>query len=319
MSARMADQRGFSLIEVILVCALFLVVTGATLSAFSAFTTSHRRTEIQHDHAEDARLALDVAARQLRNLANPTVTATTTIFRATDYDFIFQTSDPAKTWVRYCLQTTAPASQNKGRLWEVQSATATLPANMDGPCPGTGAGTTMTIVSDRVTNQANGVDRDVFDYECAPGQPAACPAAAAEYPRITNVGIELFVDSKVGDSIRELRVSTGVFLRNQNEPPVAAATVNRTAPRTVVFNGSSSTDAESRTLQYYWFKGTAPTTANFTDCNAPPTGMLDEGVTLTYTFPASDATGSPQNFWLVVRDPGCLTNISPQIEVVVPA
>ena len=319
MTARSVDQRGFTLIEVLIVCALFLVVTGATLSAFGAFSTSHRRTEIQHDHAEDARLGLDVAARQLRNLANPTVTATTTIARAGDYDFIFQTSDPAKTWVRYCMQTTAPASLNKGRLYEVQSPTATLPAGMDGPCPGTGAGTTKVIVSDRVSNQANGVDRNIFDYECAVGQPAGCPTVPAEYPRITNVGIELFIDSKVGDTIRELRVSTGVFLRNQNEPPVALATVNRTAPRTVIFNGSRSTDTESRTLQYYWFKGTAPTTANFTDCNAPPTGMLDEGVTLTYPFPVSDATGTTKNFWLAVRDPGCLTNISAQIPVVVPA
>ena len=319
MTARSADQRGFSLIEVIIVCALFLVVTSATLTAFGAFTTNHRRTEIQHDHAEDARLGLDVAARQLRNLANPTVTSTTTIARAADYDFIFQTSDPAKTWVRYCLQTAAPASVNRGRLWEVQSATATLPTGMDGPCPGTGAGTVKTAVSARISNQANGVDRNIFDYECAPGQPASCPATAAEFPRITNVGIELFVDSDVGDTIRELRVSTGVFLRNQNEPPVATATVNRTGPRTVIFNGSGSTDTESRTLQYYWFKGTAPTTASFTDCSAPPTGMLDQGVTLTYPFPTSDATGSTQNFWLAVRDPGCLTNISAQIQVVVPA
>ena len=49
-------------------------------------------------------MAIDRAARQLRNLANPTVTATTTIDRADDYDFIFQTSDPARTWVRYCLE-----------------------------------------------------------------------------------------------------------------------------------------------------------------------------------------------------------------------
>jgi len=319
MTARTADQRGFTLIEVMIVCALFLVVTGATLTAFTSFSNSQRRTEIQHDHAEDARLGLDVAARQLRNLANPTVTSTTTIARADDYDFIFQTSDPAKTWVRYCLQTTAPASPTAGRLWEVQSATATLPVGMDGACPGTGAGTTKSIVSARVTNTRNALDRNIFDYECAVGQPATCPSVAAEYPRITNVGIELFVDSKTSDNIREMRVSTGVFLRNQNEPPVALATVNSTAPRTVIFNGSRSTDTESRTLQYYWFKGTAPTAANFTDCNALPTGMLDQGVTLTYPFPTSDATGSTQDFWLAVRDPGCLTSISSKIQVMVPA
>ena len=38
MSRLRADERGFTLIEVMLVCVLFLVVLGATLTAFTAFT-----------------------------------------------------------------------------------------------------------------------------------------------------------------------------------------------------------------------------------------------------------------------------------------
>ena len=310
-----SDHRGFTLIEVMLVCTLFLVVTGATLTAFTSFTTSHRRTEIQHDQAEEARLALDLAARQLRNLANPTTTATTTINRADDYDFIFQTSDPAKTWVRYCLQTTAPASSEKARLWEAESATAALAAGMGGACPGTGWAKAR-IVSSSVSNRAGGIDRNIFDYECAPSWPATCPAAAAEYPRITNVGIELYVDAKTTDTIKEMRVSTAVFLRNQNEPPTASATWNRTAPKTVILNASGSSDPEGRTLQYYWFKDAAPTSADFPDCNAAPTNNLGEGITLTQQF--TQAVGTSVNYWLVVRDPGCLTATSP-ITVVVPS
>jgi len=310
-----SDQRGFTLIEVMLVCSLFLVVTGATLTAFTSFTTSHRRTEIQHDQAEEARLGLDVAARQLRNLANPTSTATTTISRAQDNDFIFQTSDPAKTWVRYCLETAAPASVEKARLWESESATAALAAGMSGSCPGTGWAKSH-IVSANVSNQAGGMDRDVFDYQCAPSWGAACPAAAAEYPRITNVGIELFVDSESTDNIREMRVSTAVFLRNQNEPPVATATPNRTGPQTVILNGSGSSDPEGRTLQYFWFRGTAPTSADFPDCNATPANSLGEGITLTQKL--TEAVGTSINYWLVVRDPGCLTSTFP-ITVTVPA
>ena len=129
-------------------------------------------------------------------------------------------------------------------------------------------------------------------------RPAAQPARSSEFPRITNTGIELFVDSNVNDKIREMRVSTSVFLRNQNEAPVAIPQdpVNIVGPRTVLFNGSRSTDTESRTLQYYWFKGTAPTAANFTDCNAVPTGMLDQGVNLTYPFPAADRRGRRRTF-----------------------
>ena len=311
-----SDQRGFTLIEVMLVCVLFLVVTGATLTAFTSFATSHRRTEIQHDQAEEARLGLDIAARQLRNLANPTTTAMTTINRAEDYDFIFQTSDPAKTWVRYCLQTTAPASPEKARLWEAESATAALAAGMGGACPGTGWATAR-IVSGNVSNRAGGVDRNVFDYECSPRWPATCPALAAEFPRITNVGIELYVDAATTDTIKEMRVSTAVFLRNQNEPPTASVSWNRTQPATIILNASGSVDPEGRTLQYYWFRGTAPTAADFPDCNTAPANSLGEGITLTQRF--TEPLNTVINYWLVVRDPGCLTATSSPITVVVPS
>jgi prepilin-type N-terminal cleavage/methylation domain-containing protein len=310
-----ADERGFTLVEVLMVCIVFLVVLGATLTAFTAFTTNHRRGEKQVDQAEAARVGLDVAARQLRNLANPTVNAATTIDRALPYDFIFQTSDPAKTWVRYCVQTTGAGSLNAAHLWETESASATLSAGMRGSCPGTGWATAHVVTS-KVANQANGVDRPIFDYECGPSQPASCPAAAADYPRITNVGLQLYVDDKVGDSLKEMRVSTAVYLRNQNEPPTASATSSRKATRQVILNGAGSTDPEGRTLDFYWFKGTAPTAADFADCTAKPAAAVGSGSTYTHTF--TEAVGSTVSFWLVVRDPGCLTNTYP-ISVVVPS
>jgi prepilin-type N-terminal cleavage/methylation domain-containing protein len=315
VSLRRTEERGFTLIEVMLVCSLFLIVLGATLTAFTAFTTNHRRGEQQLDQAEAARVGLDVAARQLRNLANPTVNASTTVDRALPYDFIFQTSDPAKTWVRYCTETTGGGSLDAARLWETESASATLSAGMRGPCPGTGWASAHVVTS-KVANQAGGVDRPIFEYECGPAQPASCPASAAEYSRITNVGIQLFVDDKVGDTLREMRVSTAVFLRNQNEPPTAAATSSRKATQQIVLNGAASADPEGRTLEFFWFKGTAPTAADFADCTAAPANAAGTGVTYTHTF--TEAIGATVNFWLVVRDPGCLTNTYP-ISVVVPS
>jgi prepilin-type N-terminal cleavage/methylation domain-containing protein len=312
-----SDQRGFTLIEVLIVCVLFLIVTGATLTAFTSFTTSHRRTEIQHDQAEEARLGLDVAARQLRNLANPTTAATTTIDTANGYDFIFQTSDPNKTWVRYCLDTTPPGGTDKARLWEAESVGA-LNGGMTAPgnCPGTGWAKTR-VISANVSNRVGGIDRDIFTYECTAGSPATCPTTSAQFPRITNVGLELYVDTKRTDTIKEMRVSTSVFLRNQNEPPTATATWTRTASKTVILNASGSVDPEGRTLRYYWFKGTAPTLADFPDCNSNPTNSLGEGITLTQQF--TQAALTPITYWLVVRDPGCLTATSNPIPVVVPA
>ena len=309
-----SDQRGFTLVEVLVVCVIFMIVLSATLTAFTSFTTSHARTEIQHDQAEEARVALDVAARQLRNLANPTVNSTTTIDRAEDYDLIFQTSDPAKTWVRYCLDTTAPASLGRARLWEAESATALLAGGMKGTCPGTGWAAAR-IVSGNVSNRVGGIDRNIFTYECTPGSPAGCPSAT-EYPKITNVGIELYVDANAADKVKEMRVSTAVFLRNQNEPPTASATSTRTAAKTVILNASGSADPEGRTLEFFWFTGTAPTAADFVSCTTVPTSSLGQGITLTQTF--TQTAGTTVNYWLVVRDPGCLTATYP-ISVVVPA
>jgi type II secretory pathway pseudopilin PulG len=315
MSRLRAGERGFTLIEVMLVCTLFIIVLGATLTAFTAFTTNNRRNEKQVDQAEAARVGLDLAARQLRNLANPTVNASTTVDRAEPYDFIFQTSDPAKTWVRYCAQTSAPASVNAARVWETESSNATLGASMRGPCPGTGWATAHVVTS-KVANQAGGADRPIFDYECGPTQPATCPATAADYSKITNVGLQLYVDDKVADSLKEMRVSTAVYLRNQNEPPTAAATSARKATQQVILNGAASTDPEGRTLEFFWFKGTAPPAADFTDCTAKPASAVGEGVTYTHTF--TESIGATVNFWLVVRDPGCLTNTYP-ISVAVPS
>ena len=176
---------------------------------------------------------------------------------------------------------------------------------MRGPCPGTGWALAHVVTS-KVSNQANGVDRPIFDYECGPGQPASCPASAVDYPRITTVGLQLYVDDNVSDSLREMRVSTAVFLRNQNEPPTASATWSRKATSQVTLNGAASTDPEGRTLDFYWFKGTAPTAADFADCTADPAAAVGSGTTYTHTF--TEPVGSTVNFWLVVRDPGCLTN-----------
>ena len=315
-SARRQD--GFTLVELLIVMTLSLVIFGATLSSWTSVYRGNRSVEKQNDNAEEARVALDRAARQLRNLANPTVNAITTIDRATDYDFIFQTSDPSKTWVRYCLQTTgAGTSPTKARLWESESAGA-ISAAMRGACPGAGW-TRSTIVVNNVTNTRNGIDRDIFTYECNVAEAATCPASTADYTKIENVGISLWVDADTTDRVSELDVATAIFLRNQNEAPTAAATarVISLPARKYLLNGSGSSDPEGRTLEYFWFEGSAPSAATIasTPCTAVPTGTKWQGVTYLRTFDSSTPAGTNVDFYLLVRDPGCLTSLSPKLTV----
>jgi len=313
--SRLHDNRGFTLVEMLVVCTISLIVLGATLSAFETVYRQDRRVKLQRDNADSARLALTRAGRQLRNLANPDPSSFLTIKRADDLDFVFQTSDPSKTLVRYCLNINGTGGPNSAELWEAESTAATPTAAMTGSCPGTGWAR-KTIVAENVTNQAGGADRNVFTFWCSPGAPSTCPAGTADYPKITSVGMELFIDAKRNDNVKEQRVSTGVYLRNQNEAPTALATATRGGTRNILVNGSGSSDPEGRTLQYFWFRGSAPAANQLSA--AKPTGTIWEGVLLNYRFDATEAIGAPVTFYLMVRDPGGLTNVIP-VEVTIPS
>jgi prepilin-type N-terminal cleavage/methylation domain-containing protein len=317
MSAR-NEERGFTLIELLLVMSLALLILGATLTSFTHFYRSEKESQTLNDSAQIARNAMDLASRQLRNLANQDPSQqTTTIARALPYDLVFQTSDPSRKWVRYCLDTTAaggqPSSTSRGMLWESETATATAPtAGMMGTCPGSGW-VARRIVSDFVTNTDQSRTLPVFTYQCAASAPSNCPASTADYSRITNIGAQLYVDTNPGRAPSELRVVSSIYLRNQNEKPTADFATTALGSRSLILNASSSTDPEGRTLAYDWFLGNGaisltPEEACAAEIKQKANGSsliyLGQGVSYRYIVPAT--VSSPMNIQLVVRDPGCL-------------
>jgi hypothetical protein len=50
-----------------------------------------------------------------------------------------------------------------------------------------------------------------------------------------------------------------------------------------------------------------------------PAGVAWQGVTFFKRFPAGTEGQTGQIFYLLVRDPGCLTSLSPPISVTVPS
>lgn len=302
---RTREESGFTLVETLMVSILFMIVLGATLASMNAFERLSRDNSRMNDHAERTRMAVERASRQLRNLASRPVTGKPTIARAEPTDFVFQTSDPTRTWVRMC---TAPGTNGSATLWTLASNTLEPPSV--GACPGTGKAAsewpTASQVTNAVTNQADGRAIPVFTYRrnCTTSVSPTC--ATTDLGSITSVNFELRVDDNRRRKPAETSVSSGVYLRNQNEAPLAKFrwSVVSVMERKVMLNGSDSVDPEGRTLRYYWFKGsTAPSFA----CGQPPTNgtVLNMGVTATYTFASTEgASGTLVPFTLVVCDPG---------------
>ena len=296
----MDKQRGFTLIEVILVSSLFLVVLTATMTAMTSFERLNRDNQRTNDQTERTRRGVERGMRHLRNLASRTMGSSTTIGRAEPSDFYFQTSDPTRTWVRYCRE---DLGGGMGRLWSLANPSNTVATTT--ACPGTPAEwPERDIVASNVTNQADGRDIALFSY----GRKCSTTACLADTATITSVHMDILLDDDLTKTPAEVRVSSGVYLRNQNEFPVAAFSSGPAAqPREVTLNASGATDPEGRTLRYFWFKAPAPA---FSCHDGPPVDTaLGTSVTLNYTFGATEGSaGSYVNFALVVCDPGDLQN-----------
>jgi prepilin-type N-terminal cleavage/methylation domain-containing protein len=295
---RMRGQRGFTLAETLIVSTLFLIVLTATLTSVASYNRTNQRDQRHNDQIDRSRRGVDRGVRQLRNLARRI--SAPVISRAESTDFIFQTSDPERTWVRYCLQT---RPNGKVWLWALTSPGSVTTA-MSGACPGSGWSRT-DIVAQNVTNLTAGRTFPLFAYACVDGAPATCPASADDFGRIRTVAMDLLIDDDLTKHPKEARVSTAVFLRNQNEPPTASFTSQPAGTRQVILNASASFDAEGRNLRFLWFRAPAPSFS----CDLPPVAdpLLWSGVTLSYTFPATDGeSGTQKTMELVVCDPGGL-------------
>jgi type II secretory pathway pseudopilin PulG len=305
----LGQERGFTLIELLLAATLMIIVLGATLTTLEGFWKTNKTNNDQNDAQDIARTAIDRLAQQLRNLALPTPTSPNSIDIASSYDLVFKTAEPSRRRVRYCLKTDAPQSPGSGLLFMQTQAGAGVgsadpPVPSTATCPGpTGSDgwTNATVVADHVVNRVSGKDRPVFYFN----------ASAAHLSKITLLRSEVLVDVDPNRRPLESRISTGVYLRNQNQGPTASFSVasGGTGTRRFLLNGSGSTDPEGRLLRYTWFSGANP---NLADTNCDPSlavGCIGTGVTLDYTFPTSAGDGT-QTFTLLVKDTGGLTATS---------
>jgi type II secretory pathway pseudopilin PulG len=294
-------EAGFTLIETTLAMGLMLVVLAATLSIFTTMERGSSRNQKLNDAQSQARVATDTLARRLRNLASPTNGAAgdqQPLEYAAAQDLIFRTVKSTGTPTvgnpqnleryRYCL------GADKKLYEMIQTWTGAIPAvpATAGTCTASAAGwTSIRVVAANVVNAA----RPVFYYQGSPTPGTyseLTSVATADFPTAIALRTTLYLDPDTAHLPSETQLTTRVFLRNQNRPPIPSFTMTPVAKK-VTLNGSESEDPEGNTLTYEFFD------------NGVSLGAASTSAILT----VSAATGT-HSYTLKVTDVGNLFTIS---------
>ena len=135
-----SDERGATLVELLVALSLMLVVFAGVMMAFSIFQRDTANTSARSNAIGQARIAADRIVKSLRNVAS-TKTTPTLIERAKSYDLVFQTiGSPSGAnvqglqRVRYCVpDDTAGGSPAQERLVaQTQTWTSATPRRTPG-------------------------------------------------------------------------------------------------------------------------------------------------------------------------------------------
>jgi hypothetical protein len=292
MSRLRSEAGEFSLAGILVALTLFGGVLGATLTLFQGFDKASRATQDRSDNQDRTRQGVDRIVRELRNLASPTQEKPEAVDVAGAYDLVFQSVDALGPnsglnaanvmRVRYCLS----SSTSNGLLYrQVQRwTTAATPAVPSiSTCPGTGWASSE-VVGDHVVNRYNNQSRPVFTYN---------GAAAVD---VSTIRTDLFIDTDPARAPVESRLSSGVFLRNQNRRPIAVFDTPGKTSTGLILNGSESTDPEGEPLTYVWYDGST---------------KVGDGIVFNYTV----AKGTSHNISLKVYDPAGLEGVAPTVQV----
>lgn len=309
MRVRFADERGFTLLELLMAMTIFLVIIGATLTTFATFQSNARLSEQRNDASEQVRRMIDSLARDLRNLADPTTEALSIERKEAD-DLVFRSVDPDATGtdpnlvgvrrVRYCLDGASGLLYRSVQRWTTLASPA-VPSTSACGSADAWAGTcvpdstcTRTIVSQSVTNTRSTPTRPLFVYNSTTAD------------AVTFIRVEPHVDINAADEApAEVMLESGVTLRNQNRRPVAVLDPPvRSGSNDFVLNASGSSDPEAALLTYEFLKTSAGVET--------PLGPPQISPTLVTALAAGDSVR------VRVRDPGGLSAYSDPYTVSLP-
>jgi prepilin-type N-terminal cleavage/methylation domain-containing protein len=324
-------QDGFTLIELIVGMALSLVILFATLTILDSYMHDSTINTQNNDAQSRARVAIDRAVWQLRNIASP-ITQPKLLERATPYDIVFQTIGAQQGGttgnvsgderVRYCVpnDTAAGSSTNEVLIRETQTwNTAIAPPSPWGsdptvtiPCPDvplpSGPNGTWAVTASRqvnwLTNRYQGrSDRPAFYYNN--GTLDNNSVAASDLPDVSSVQIDLFVNPTPTQPTRESELRSSAFLRNQTHSPAANFTYTDQGGGSVLLNGATSYSPDGYDLSYGW---------SCISAGCPAASTLAASTDGLVSWEPGPGTYTVQ---LTVTDPNGLTGTSAPQQVVV--
>ena len=288
MLSRVRQEDGFTIVELLVAMVIMVVVLSATLGAFEVFGTNARKNAVANDTQDLLRRTVDRMAVELRNAGSPGL-QTAPIERAQDDDFVFQTVDPlapsggtnaaSVRRIRYCLNSSVSSRSKLYR--QVQTWATSTPPTLSTAiaCPDVSYGPSE-LVADYIVNDAGGASRPVFAYD------------STDRASIASVSVELYSDIEPAGPAGQRRLSTALYLRNQNRGPNKPEfTATPTGGTHVLLNGSSSVDPDGDNLTFQWYDGSTP---------------IGSGPLFDYTAPAKGS----RTFSLKVTDPAGLTSTS---------
>ena len=321
MIRRLRNEAGMTVIEVTMAAALLVVVLGAAVAPFDLLHRTERRAVNQNESQDNARNAMAVIMRNLRNTSGQN----RLINLASSYDMVIetvdQTSKPAGSQnarnlmrVRYCLDTsTSGSSLVRGRLWEqsFKWTSAAPPSTMpNATCPDASWGSSR-ILADYVTNKATSATGGKGTKRTAQAPLFSYYPTGATLDTITSIRVSLYSDRSWTETPNETELTSGILLRNQNGAPTASftATAGSAGSSKITLNANTSTDPEGLPMTYRWCDVTTQTLCD-------DTTRIGTGVLYTYTAPA--ATGATRQIILQVFDVGGLQATAGPLTVTVP-
>lgn len=312
-------ESGFTLIELLVAMTLTMIVMTSVIMILTVFLNDSRYDGLRDQAQGDAKTLVDRITRELRSSAAQSPGSPGLLERASSYDVMFETVNPSSNpqgqnsagqyRVRYCLNSSTNTLWRQTDTWTTANPPS-VPTST--ACPDTSnsdfnnqvAGQPCCIELSDVTNEINPSNlRPVFTYG---------PTGWTNPNQIQEVQVNVDTDLNPGHLPGPTpQLTSGVFLRNENTPPVASFTPqvvgNGSGAFTVTLNGSASTDPNGQSLSYQWYANAGSTGCPSGGTTAPSTGALSGGTTEEYQA-GPYAAGTTETFALVVTDTQGLTN-----------